>query len=104
MNGWRFYDPSRQYLINERIKELAERDAMGYEVIYTPPAAHVHGLPNPNTVHEGVIVKCSCGTAFRLETVYDRSMSNHEWVEYELCPYTHSHTKSWCGYDECRES
>lgn len=21
-----------------------------------------------------------------------------------VCPYTHSHTKSWCGYEECRES
>lgn len=20
------------------------------------------------------------------------------------CPYTHSHTKEWCGYDGCRES
>lgn len=20
------------------------------------------------------------------------------------CPYTHSHTKSWCGYEDCRES
>jgi hypothetical protein len=20
------------------------------------------------------------------------------------CPYTHSHTREWCGYKECRES
>lgn len=20
------------------------------------------------------------------------------------CPYTHSHTKEWCGYDNCRKS
>jgi hypothetical protein len=20
------------------------------------------------------------------------------------CPYTHSHTRHWCGYDGCRES
>jgi hypothetical protein len=20
------------------------------------------------------------------------------------CPYTHSHTRFWCGYDTCRES
>jgi len=20
------------------------------------------------------------------------------------CPYTHAHTRNWCGYDTCRES
>lgn len=22
----------------------------------------------------------------------------------ESCPYTHAHTRHWCGYDTCRES
>jgi hypothetical protein len=22
----------------------------------------------------------------------------------DRCPYTHAHTRSWCGYQECRES
>lgn len=21
-----------------------------------------------------------------------------------VCPYTHAHTKHWCGYDGCRDS
>lgn len=23
---------------------------------------------------------------------------------YNPCPYTHAHTRSWCGHDGCRES
>lgn len=25
-------------------------------------------------------------------------------AEYDPCPYTHSHTRHWCGRDYCRES
>lgn len=26
------------------------------------------------------------------------------WVYVQPCPYTHSHTRHWCGYEQCRDS
>lgn len=28
----------------------------------------------------------------------------HGIVPPNPCPYTHVHTRHWCGYDQCRES
>lgn len=27
-----------------------------------------------------------------------------DWEDVPRCPYTHSHTRHWCGYKHCRES
>lgn len=36
-------------------------------------------------------------------TVFER---HARWMEDEAapCPYTHAHTRHWCGYPECRGS
>jgi hypothetical protein len=39
-----------------------------------------------------------------------RHIPEDEWDEWasgelpEKCPFTHSHTRHWCGYDTCRDS
>lgn len=56
--------------------------------------------------------------AYRLVSIWDQGYNEgfsdaREMVEreernsilpYAECPYTHSHTKEWCGYERCRES
>lgn len=75
------------------------------------------GTDMPFKVIHGVqaTFSCECGrftdrklryeatVAELLAELLDFSMEGKEF-EVQACPYTHAHTRHWCGYDGCRES
>lgn len=42
-----------------------------------------------------------CRCTYCGQCKHDHEGWAHKWNE--ACPFTHSHTRQWCGYSECRE-
>lgn len=77
---------------------------------------------DPHTERPGAPVLCYCGMRAAGYTTYGRGRTwpapehlKYQCAEHlptapavyrldDTCPYTHSHTREWCGRPSCRES
>lgn len=79
---------------HESARDLAERlvDAEDQIAIWGPKIDELRAL------HEAGVDNWS-GYDYAME-----ALNADEGPQLPTCPYTHAHTRHWCGYNTCRES